>query len=934
MKTRHKVEDVSESDLEVFEMPETVLCVDTMCNICYAEFLDEEDLKLHIKQVHLTEKNSSRYCELCSSIFTSLEDYAAHICEVHILTLKCCRYCMRAFSHVPEVTRHEKKHLSASYRGSFSCSNCSFTFKSISELEHHEYEEHGDSKDGVMLQGCYSLLSSFLNMKAQTFLQSLGRNHVYTCTRCKFTTPNVEYYMQHLKKKNCRSLVCDKCCNVYNNFKSMNRHFTLHKECHNKVDSNLQKKCHKCNKLFNYDELRQHIKECVAVKCASCDVIFDTIEEKTEHQVKFHQTMFSIKICKYCHREFVGQVALDKHIERSHKKDLHLYKYFCVYCDDIFNHPKKLFSHFSSKHKDLKPFTCKICDKTFRLRKQFTLHIKLDHTSVGTVKFDENFHVFFTEEEPNPPSEVTQEMQINNENENSAQSDIEADPLTTACTNNEYVNENTQPLLIPMKKRFVNRSHNDVDLVMCPTETEADQTDSDMNKITKQPVKRKRKTKTKETSTCFDLTLEDNSDEFSDNEPLIQFKKRVKTKEGQKKSLLNFNKSKELRKNRHKFTCKICKKYCYTFQNFNHHMSLHQTHENKKCIKCPKVFKSKVKLNAHIIKEHSSSKLTETLKTVLERRKNSQNKPQVNQTIDISTESMSEKFSKTIKRVNVEKHITAVVTPVNNKLSVKKFIENFTPDATEANIDKVEINNSLTIKSVNTPVKPPLIKLMKFKPEEPPMFIKLKPPERFKESISEPYNVSIKLVQKPLAKPKMNFDAPQEEYEPVVENHYEELTMEDSYNDINDDTNETAIPDVAQEVLLEGTDETSKPKNVTHRIVLPNLPKEYKDVHIAHLLPEAPYYKIVKIKDVLKDIKKETEPESETHDIKLPDGTKLISVNPLAHLLGDKQLELPKNKYYKPKPVDFEKAVAKALLNSTKATTRKSKKKIKVEAEQ
>ncbi|XP_068627258.1 zinc finger protein 493-like [Battus philenor] len=900
-------EDVSGSDIELFEMPETVLCVDTICNICYAEFLDEEDLKMHVKQMHLTESSRSRYCRFCSTLFPCLEEYARHICEVHILNIKCCKYCMRAFMHLPDVRRHERKHLSISSKSGYKCSNCNVTFEKVNELERHEYMEHKDSKDGVILQECYSLLSSFLNIKASTFLQSLGTHYVYTCVFCKITTPDVEYYMQHLQQKNCRSLVCDKCCNVYRKLVGLQRHFAGHFECHNEVHKDLMLPCKRCNKQFSYELLQEHSKVCQAVKCSTCDIVFETVSERADHQGKAHVTTFSIKICKYCHREFVGQVALEKHIERSHKKDLHLYKYFCIYCKEVFNHPKRLFSHFFGKHKELKPFTCKICNKTFRLRKQFTLHIKLDHLSHGTVKFDENFHVIFTDKEPTSKNKEIDDVKDTNQSD----------------TNVEDMEDNSQSLLVPRKKSI--DVLGDVELVMCQTETEQEQTDIDKTK-TKKTFKRKRKNKSKNPTEYIDLTnAKSDSDDGSDDEPLIKVKRRVKARQLEKIFTCD-KKSKEMKRNRRKFTCKICKKYCYTYQNYNHHMSLHQKHEYKKCIKCTKVFKSKDKLNNHILKEHSSSKLTETLKNVLERRKHVQPSNNTSRASELCRKIISQRFLNTIKRSNTDTSDAVVtVTPVS-KLSVKKFIEDFIPESNEGNGKKrtMNIKNIVTIKSVNKPLKKPIIKLVKSS-ETVSKFVKLKQPEKFKDTNTEQYVVSIKPVYGD-ANRKMCFDPP-EEITPVQE--YEEneevFLDEDSYG--------PTIPEVAEEVMLEETIEPANSKEIFHNLVIPNLPKEYKDVHIAHLLPEAPFYRIVKIDEVLKE-QATKEQAKESGNIKLPDGTKLISVNPLAHLLGDKQLGMPRKKYYKPKQVDFEKAVAKAMINSKKTFRVKRKRKIRVETEQ
>ncbi|CAH2064893.1 unnamed protein product, partial [Iphiclides podalirius] len=698
MKTRNKIEDdVSGSDLEMFEMPETVLCVDTICNICYAEFLDDEDLKLHIKQVHLTETSRSRYCQFCSSIFASIEEYASHLCDVHILNIRCCKYCMRAFPHGSDVKKHERKHLGP--RSAYSCSSCGSIFNNIIDLKQHEYFQHRESKDGVLLQECYSLLSSFLNISAPAFLQSLDPG----------------------------------------------------------------------------------------------DIVKNIDEKETPTKNKA--------------------------------------------------------SHLS--------------DSSMKL---------------GNI--------------------ITQRAET----------------------------KGAGPAI-----------EDDVDLVMCPTGTDPEQTDVEKTVKKAEKVKRKRKTKNKELL-YVDLTQENDSDELSEEEPLVQVKRRTRMRQIERLRFPDWHqRSKEMKKNRRKFTCKICKKYCYTYQNYNHHMSLHQTHENKKCIKCPKMFKSKEKLKSHIIKDHSSSKLTETLRNVLERRKNNLHQASIDAQIQADRKSATERFLRTIKKVDTERNgAVAKVTQVVDKLSVKKFIENFTPEANDANTKRgkatIKINNSVTIKPVVAPTKKsPTIKLTRFKPEPQLGAVKLKLPERFKQTPREECNVSIKLVQGQTPR-KMNFYSPEHGTEDNPVSYDCEETEPNDYDE--GEPVETVIPEVAQEVMLEETEELQKPVNVMHKIVIPNLPQVYKDVHIAHLLPEAPFYKIVKIDEVLKKQETKDEEDPSSQSIKLPDGTTLVNVNPLAHLLAGKHVEPPPKKRYKAKPVDFEKAVAKALLKVTKAPRIRRKSKVNMQSEQ
>ncbi|KAM3955131.1 uncharacterized protein ACR2FA_010993 [Aphomia sociella] len=942
-----------DADTEIFEMviedPG-----DTTCTICYAEFLDIEDLIIHISQMH---GPSLVQCQFCDKKCTDLDNYATHILEFHLVSLKSCNYCTRMFLNSDKQRKHESKHYTNVPKGKYTCSQCKALFSNIPELEYHEVSKHRKIGEGVLLQDVFPYLSALLNINALKFIQSLGTDTVYICVWCELTTGNVMKYIEHLKKRNCQSFVCHKCSFVYKRKVGLIKHFQGHKDCHSSNNKIFNQKCRECGKEFTLSTLKQHQKHCKPIKCRVCNWVFDTMYELTSHQMQFHPLSVSLQTCKFCKKEFVGTISLDKHIERAHKNQCHLYKYNCVYCMSIFNHPKKLFCHFYTKHKELEPYTCKICDLKFRLRKKFTLHIKLDHKSVGFVEFEENFHVFFTDkksEKPFMPAfNKSNGGQIENAEDNTTDCENEqpnADEITdceneqlnadeiTDCENEQRNADNTmdceneqrnpdeileygnKPLSVNKQNKKVSFQQNVNDTVnldnacsdfMDVTETEGNHTDTEKpeNRIT-----RKRKLKNTVGNTQKFRKRAANNEivisDTSDDEPLLEVKKRVKRKKLQKLRFATWNKKKHTLKNteyRH-FTCNICNKYCYTYQNFHNHVSLHSIKDKKRCVKCSKVFTSKDKLNKHIEREHSSSKLTETLKKLLYKRKNGV-------TVEELQLTAAEKFRRTIKKVKMDNvDSVAVLKPVvNDNLSVQKFIESFTPEVNEVPNKNIVVKSEISVKPVKARFsKPPLIKLTKFEaqPQMKNFGPKLAMPVKFKPDLGEKQKVSVKIVQDTSSYVDHNTETyfDDEEFKGEIE-HYS-----------------TEIPEVAQEVMLEVSEEP-KPMHMPHKIVIPNLPhlsEQCKEISIAHLLPEAPYYKIVKVKDLLSEQTKSAEPvkEKQKEEIKLPDGTKLVNVNPLAHLLGDtsveKVLEKTKSKYYQAKSRDFETAIAKAMLKLDK----------------
>ncbi|CAB3238149.1 unnamed protein product [Arctia plantaginis] len=855
-------------DIEPEEMTNYAPDADTTCTICHAEFLDPEDLNIHLDQVHKIARSVLKKCQLCPEAYTDMMDYAEHIRDNHLLTLKCCSLCWRVFEDFDAHRIHHKKHSVSKSDSIYSCSQCQQKYADLFSLRKHEFE-HKNSKDGVLMHDAFPYLSVALKVKSITFISTLDTDVVYVCVGCGFSTVDMTMYLRHVRSNKCEVYVCHTCGNVFNQKRNLIKH--LSRECN--MFGEREKKtrlCLDCNTHIAVRTYQKHKTFCKPIKCHSCNITFKTMNEWSDHQSQKHAGhCIEVETCQFCWKRCVGRVAMQKHIDKTHRPMFHLYKYLCIYCKSVFNHPQKLFAHFVTKHKDIFPYTCKICNKKFRFRKKFTIHIKLEHKSVGFVEFDENYHVFFSDKKSETPF-VPKSIIVD---ESKTSSDERATDI------------------IALNSDFTDA-----------LETEGNQTEIFIKETSK--LKRKKTTKTRKQNNQELIMLESSDDD----EPLHSVRKRVRL---QKKSNLVPVKKRRLQQtNRKALTCNICEKYCYTVQNYNHHVSLHSKHEVKKCIKCSKIFRSKAKLNEHVATVHSSSRLTETLKILLEKRKTGGSL-----TEDLPT---SVKFQRTLVKAKTDITTTsAKITVVDHKLSVQKFFENFVPEESK----EAQTESTATIKLVTGYARERTVKMTKFKNTPISTSQRLAMPVKFVDHYPDKTKVSIKIVEAPC------------EMDDAAE-HYS-----DHCDDNGDMDRHEAIPEVAEEVMLENTEESPRQKQneVAHKIVIPKLPTELTDIRIAHLLPAAPYYKIVKVKDVLaqNDTQNMIDTKPPT-SIKLSDGTKLVTTNPLAHLLGKNQEEVlksVKNKYYKSKNQNFQALLSKALTRLEKPTYRKKREVRNIEVE-
>lgn len=966
-----------------FEFEETeVLQDDLVCGICDAEFLDKEDLELHITQLHLNEHNRQRFCKLCAHIYPDIHEYALHIRNKHLSELKSCKHCYKLFASTPEVQEHESKHKAGLLYPRVACSQCDQVFDK-NAIRNHELNEHSGTDEGMLSKNCLPIMSSLLCMNINDFLAAMHCNLMYTCIICKHTTLDVKEYIQHLRDSRCSSCACDNCFNVYQQKYLARKHVKTHFSQPSAVPN---RKCPKCSMVIK-TPLKVHLPSCKVVTCKQCELTFKSVVEYTNHRLTKHSTdQLSVEVCIYCQRHLVGASAMKRHMEKTHGKDKHLYKYHCTDCDKIFKHPKLLFAHFYSKHRDLQPYTCRICNEKFRIRKNFTLHIKLKHNSVGFVEFDDNFQVYFTDKKSaHKPNENKSNIELDTstnrddgsegiESINSNETDVENDhELTKPIENNEsnsYKDDEngkqpdssgeTEITSIDdhckMDQVFKTECNvtkkklksNDIKDIKTKDDEDRDRNDDTFIEITlekddlhlekskKKTLKRKQNT-TKKVGDNFDYDI---SSEDSDV-PLKMVRKKMK-RQKKTKNRHAFNKVPLSIAKKKKFYCHKCNRNCYTYQNYHRHLAMHTKNETKVCIKCFGKFNSVKELNEHVKNEHSSSQLTETLKKLLEKRKKAEENTKVvpnthhseepPENIEAAVEeSTSDKFRNTIKKVNIGRNTAKVTMKLidKNKISVKKFLESFNPDNNEVKITILQTVAQTAMKRLR-----PIIKLTKANTEpvletEGP---KLKMPVKFTDSFNDKCKVSIKLTTDYVA-PKMTFNTI---YYDDLNDDFNDQNDGNTYNEYddrnmdNDGDTKDAIPEVAQEVMLEGTEE---PNNV-HMHTIKNLPlPAWHKVQIATLSNEAPYFKITKIDLDNKEpfIIPEEEPEEVApKEVILPNGTKLVSTNPYAHLLDDKKIEelinaKKRKPYYKPKLGNPAQAITKALENIVKSPLVKAK---------
>lgn len=176
-----------------------------------------------------------------------------------------------------------------------------------------------------------------------------------------------------------KTLTCDLCPNlVFSLTSELKRH---RKTVHKGMNTFL---CKLCSKGFAKAPQRDrhmivHTKE-KKFQCNICNKQFTQRCGLVGHNQTHHQITVSYD-CKVCSKSFRKRFELRRHIKKAHYTPEVFYP--CLVCSKSFKYPSGLKSHLSS-HESVRPFTCSLCNKTFKKMRNLCKHKKSAHPEASS----------------------------------------------------------------------------------------------------------------------------------------------------------------------------------------------------------------------------------------------------------------------------------------------------------------------------------------------------------------------------------------------------------------------------------------------------------------------------------------------------------------------------------------------------------------------
>ncbi|KAJ2947674.1 hypothetical protein O0L34_g9439 [Tuta absoluta] len=324
------------------------------------EFVRLEDLRKEMEE----KRNSGKY---------KVEDHG-------------CEHCCKQYNFLETYKRHMNRNHNPDWE--IECDICRYRFKTQRDFLAH-IMMHARI---IKCQDCNALIpSKWCDAKKHA---ECHRGVVHTCTICNQTFTRKKSLSMHLRAKHRSELevvMCLLCGDTYNGEEGLRIHIRcIHKQA---------TQCHSCGVWFeSADILAVHTRPesggCQPhhSACPMCGANFDNLDTMLEHHKQLHPmykcaeckiTFESGKICvhfKYNHNLVKGKMKVPKRRSRLYNKDI-----ICEVCGkNNFTCVATLKIH-QRIHTGERPYTCEICQKTFRMRSDLKLHSAI-HTGERSYK--------------------------------------------------------------------------------------------------------------------------------------------------------------------------------------------------------------------------------------------------------------------------------------------------------------------------------------------------------------------------------------------------------------------------------------------------------------------------------------------------------------------------------------------------------------------
>uniref|UniRef100_A0A182JTR0 Protein krueppel n=1 Tax=Anopheles christyi TaxID=43041 RepID=A0A182JTR0_9DIPT len=140
--------------------------------------------------------------------------------------------------------------------------------------------------------------------------------------------------------------------------------------------SNRYLPCVQCGKMIRRSNMRKHLEthdpKPPQLFCSHCGKKYRDPNLLKIH-INSHHTFERKYECEECGKVYFRPNSLREHIYAKHSDEM---RYECKVCGMKFTNFSKKTYHYIKEHTVAKPFSCHYCDKAFKLKSDWTLHVR------------------------------------------------------------------------------------------------------------------------------------------------------------------------------------------------------------------------------------------------------------------------------------------------------------------------------------------------------------------------------------------------------------------------------------------------------------------------------------------------------------------------------------------------------------------------------